>query len=161
LRKRFGGLPVPMTKLVRVEDRREIDISNSHRQTTIIGWFPTTCSGCDQLFTKIERWSREERRAMPIKVAAATAGDTRMKRSINDNLELLKGQSRMLDVPLLVTDFETYKQFTIGDVDRAQFMVIDCRGVVQYATFVLPSADDQEAVLDELYAAAEQAARKK
>jgi len=163
LRKRFGGLPMPATRLVRVDDRREIDISNESRQTTIIGWYPTSCAGCEQLFTKVAKWSREERRggtAMPIKVAAATAGDTRMPRSIVDNLELLKGTSRLLDVPLLVTDDETYKHFTIGDTDRAQFMVIDCRGIVQYAAFVLPTADDQEAVLDELYAAAEQAARR-
>ena len=40
-------------------------------------------------------------------------------------------------------------------------MVIDCRGIVQYAVPVVPSSDDADAVLDELYAAAEQAARKK
>jgi membrane-associated protease RseP (regulator of RpoE activity) len=161
LRKRFGGLPVPTAKLVRVDDKQEVDISAAKRATTIIGWFPTTCTGCDQIFTLVNKWSKEERNSRPIKVAAATAGDTRMQRSVADNLELLKSQARMLDVPLLVADQETYKSFTIGDGDRVQFMVIDCRGIVQYASFVVPNAEDQDAVLDELYAAAEQASREK
>jgi membrane-associated protease RseP (regulator of RpoE activity) len=161
LRKRFGGLPVPTTKLVRVDDKREIDISTANRQTTIVGWYPTTCVGCDQVFTTVEKWSREDRKKMlPIRVAAATAGDLRMKRSVVENLELLKSTSKLLDVPLLVADPETYEHFAIGDGDRIQFMVIDCRGIVQYAAPVVPSSEDQDAVLDELYAAAEQAARR-
>lgn len=160
LRKRFGGLPVPTTKLVRVDDKRSVDISTASRQTTIIGWYPTTCVGCDQIFSTVAKWSKEDRKTMPIKVAAATAGDLRMKRSVTDNLELLKTQSKSLDVPLLVADAETYEQFAIGDGDRIQFMVIDCRGIVQYAAPVVPSSEDADAVLDELYAAAEQAARR-
>jgi len=161
LRKRFGGLPVPTTKLVRVDDRAEVDISGLRRQTTIVGWYPTNCDGCDRIFSVVAKWSREERRTMPIKVAAATAGDLRMRRTIKDNLDLLKHEGNKLDVPLLVADAETYEQFAIGDGDRVQFMVIDCRGIVQYAAPVVPTSDDAEAVLDELFAAAEQAARKK
>jgi membrane-associated protease RseP (regulator of RpoE activity) len=161
LRKRFGGLPVPTTKLTRVEDKQQVDISATKRQTTIIGWFTTNCVGCDQIFTTVAKWSREDRKGVPIKVAAATAGDLRMKRPIAENIELLKSQSKTMDVPLLVTDAETYEHFAIGDGDRIQFMVIDCRGIVQYAAPVVPSSEDAEAVLDELYAAAEQAARKK
>ena len=162
LRRRFGGLPVPTTKLVRVDDKRAVDISSNNRQTTIIGWYPTTCAGCDQVFTAVAKWSREERKSsLPIKVAAATAGDIRMGRSVNDNVELLKSQAKLLDVPLLVADKETYEHFAIGDGDRIQFMVIDCKGIVQHAAPIVPSSDDYEAVLDELFAAAEQAARKK
>ncbi len=160
LRKRFGGLPVPVTKLVRVDDKRQVDLSNASRQTTIIGWYPTTCVGCDQIFSTVAKWSREDRKTMPIKVAAATAGDLRMRRSVSDNLELLKTQSKMLDVPLLVADPETYENFAIGDGDRVQFMVIDCHGIVQYTTPIVPGSEDADAVLDELYAAAEQAARR-
>jgi hypothetical protein len=37
-------------------------------------------------------------------------------------------------------------------------MVIDAAGIVQYVTPLVPDADDQPAVLDELEAAVEQAA---
>ncbi len=161
LRKRFGGLPVPTTKLVRVDDRAEVDLSGLKRQTTIVGWYPTNCDGCDRIFAAVAKWTREERKTMPIKVSAATAGDLRMRRTIKDNLDLLKHEGHKLDVPLLIADADTYEQFAIGDGDRVQFMVIDCRGIVQYAVPVVPSSDDADAVLDELYAAAEQAARKK
>jgi peroxiredoxin len=155
-------VPVPTTKLVRVDDRAEVDLSGLKRQTTIVGWYPTNCDGCDRIFSTVEKWSREDRRgSVPIKVAAATAGDLRMRRTIKDNLEMLKHEGHKLDVPLLVADVDTYEQFAIGDGDRVQFMVIDCRGIVQYAAPVVPSSEDADAVLDELFAAAEQAARKK
>ena len=165
LRKRFGGLPVPSTRLVRVDDKAEVDLSGLRRQTTIVGWYPTSCDGCDTIFSTVAKWSRDEKHAhaklTPIKVAAATAGDLRMRRTVKDNLEALKHEGTKLDVPLLVADAETYEQFAIGDGDRVQFMVIDCRGIVQYAVPVVPSSEDADAVLDELFAAAEQAARKK
>jgi membrane-associated protease RseP (regulator of RpoE activity) len=162
LRKRFGGLPVPSTRLIRVDDRAEIDLAALKRQTTIVGWYPTTCDGCDQVFTQVAKWSRSDRQTKtPIKVAAATAGDLRMSRSVKDTLELLKHEGHKLDVPLLVADTDTFKEFALGDSDRVHFMVIDCHGIVQYSAFVVPTADDVDAVLDELYAATEQAARKK
>jgi membrane-associated protease RseP (regulator of RpoE activity) len=163
LRKRFGGLPVPTTKLVRIDDRTEVDLSALRRQTTVVGWYPTNCDGCDRIFTEVAKWSRLERQGKtnPIKVAAATAGDLRMARTVKDNLEMLKYEGAKLDVPLLVADSETYKDFALGDGDRVHFMLIDCRGIVQYSTFVVPTADDVDAMLDELFAAAEQASRKK
>jgi membrane-associated protease RseP (regulator of RpoE activity) len=162
LRKRFGGLPVPSTKLVRPEDGTAVDISGLRRQTTIVGWYPTSCDGCDQVFASVAKWSRADRTTKtPIKVLAATAGDARMQRSLKEVLEMLKHDAHKLDVPLLVTDADTFKEFALGDTDRVHFMLIDCHGIVQYSAFVVPTADDVDAVLDELYAATEQAARKK
>ncbi len=160
LRRRFGNQPAPVTQLVRLDDRSTVDLSVTRRATTIIGWYPTTCVGCEAVFGKVARWSRDNSKGMPIAVAAATAGDLRSRRSIEDNLEALKPYQRGLDVPLLVADAETYEHFAIGDGDRIQFMVIDCRGIVQYAAPVVPSSEDADAILDELYAAAEQAARR-
>jgi membrane-associated protease RseP (regulator of RpoE activity) len=159
LRKRFGGLPVPRTSLVRVDDRAEVDLSVLRRQTTIVGWYPTSCTGCDLIFAEVAKWTREQK-SLPSKVAAATAGDLRMVRPMKETLEYLKTEAHRLDVPLLASDPETYKEFTISDNDRVQFMVIDCRGIVQYAAPIVPGSEDNEAVLDELYAAAEQAARR-
>ena len=160
LRKRFGGLPVPSVKLASL-DGRQIDLSTLDDQTTIVGWYPTTCNGCGPVFTKVASWAREQRKRSAVRVYAASAGDTRMQRSIKDNLEHLKPYGKLLDVPLLVADARDYGEFTIGDGDRIQFMVIDCRGIVQYAAPLIPGADDEQAVLDELFAAAEQAARRK
>ena len=38
-------------------------------------------------------------------------------------------------------------------------MVVDCRGIVQFVAPIAPDSDDLDAALDELLAAAEQAAR--
>ena len=160
LRKRFGGLPVPTVKLASLDGRR-IDLSALDDQTSIVGWYPTTCGGCGQVFTKVASWAREQRKRNAIKVYAASAGDARLQRTVKENLEHLKPYGKLLDVPLLVADAQDYNEFTIGDGDRIQFMVIDCRGIVQYAAPLVPGADDQQAVLDELFAAAEQAARRK
>jgi hypothetical protein len=46
------------------------------------------------------------------------------------------------------------------DIDRVHFMVLDCRGEVAYVAPIVPNTDDTSAVLDELYAAAEQTARR-
>lgn len=162
LRKRFSGLPVPSTKLLRPEDGSAVDISGLRRQTTIVGWYPTNCDGCDQVFAAVAKWSRADRTTKtPIKVMAATAGDARMVRPLKDVLDMLKHDTHKLDVPLLATDADTFKEFVLGDADRIHFMLIDCHGIVQHSAFVVPTADDVDAVLDELYAATEQAARKK
>jgi hypothetical protein len=160
LRRRFGGLPVPSTRLVRVDDTATVDLSTPRRFATIIGWYPTSCDGCEAVFGKVARWSRDNAKALTVTVAAATAGDLRMRKSVEENVKALQPQQRRLDVPLLVADAETYEHFAIGDGDRIQFMVIDARGIVHYAAPVIPSSDDAEAALDELYAAAEQAARR-
>ena len=79
---------------------------------------------------------------------------------LSDNIDELKPIATALDVPLLVGDTETFQRFSITDVDRVFFMVIDCRGIVSYVAPIAPDADDLDAALDELYAAAEQASRR-
>lgn len=159
LRRRLVGQPLPEADLLRVEDRSTVDLS-SVKRTTIVGWFPRGCAGCDVVLGQVARWSRDRRdRRAPITVVAATA-DLSGRRSPRDNLEELKLAQRSLDVPLLAADYDTYTRFAMKDIDRVHFMVIDCRGVVQYVAPIVPNTDDTRAVLDELYAAAEQTARR-
>ena len=155
LRQRFVGQPVPLTTLTRVDDQTKNDLT-SRGKTTIIGWFDQkNCVGCETVFGSVVQWSRKLK-SNSIAVLGATAGDI----DNQDTVALLKQYQRGLDVPLLIADPDTFSNFTITDSDRIHFMVIDCRGVVQYAAPLAPDSDDKAAALDELYAAAEQASRR-
>lgn len=159
LRRRLVGQPLPATDLLRVSDKAIVDLS-SVKRTTIIGWFPMSCAGCDSVLGAVARWKRERKDSRaPISFVAATA-DLSIQRSAAENLGQLKVAQRSLDVPLLATDYETYAQFAMKDTDRVHFMVLDSRGIVQYVAPIVPNTDDTSAVLDELYAAAEQTARR-
>lgn len=158
MRQRVVGQPLPRAELMRVEDQAMGSLS-SKGKTTIVGWFDQRCVGCDRVFSTVERWARATSRpSSVISVVGATAGDPRQ--TLLANLENLKPVQRTYDVPLLVTDADTYSDLALSDPKRITFMVIDARGVVQYAAPLLPDADDRVAVLDELYAATEQAARR-
>lgn len=156
LRRRLVGQEVPPAEVLRVEDGAQVELG-AERRAMIVGWFPTSCGGCGALLGRVARWSRERApRRAPIGVVAVTA-DLGLRRSAAENLELLRLAQRALDVPLLATDADTYAQFAVRDADRIHFMVIDGRGIVQYVAPIVPDTDDTAAMLDELYAAAEQA----
>lgn len=159
MRARVVGQPLPITSLMRVDTEKTNDLT-SRGKTTIVGWFDQkNCTGCETVFGTVAKWSRNKStKSSAISVLGATVGDGR--KSVPENVEGLKQYQRGLDVPLLVADSETFNQLAITDGDRIHFMVIDCHGVVQYAAPLAPDADDQTAVLDELYAATEQAARR-
>jgi hypothetical protein len=157
LRRRLVGQS-PAADLIRVDDRALVDLGTVKR-TTIVGWFPISCAGCDAVFAEVARWSRERKdRRAPVAVMAATA-DLAGHRSARDSVEHLRTMRRSLEVPLLAADYDTYARFAMKDVDRVHFMVIDCRGVVQYVAPVVPDVDDTRAALEELYTAAEQTSR--
>jgi hypothetical protein len=159
LRRRLVGQPMPAAELVRVDDKASVDLG-AVKRTTIVGWFPTSCGGCTALLGAVARWNRErtDQRAS-VAVVAATS-DPNMHRAVLENLEQLRLVQRSLEVPLLAADSDTYARFSMKDGDRVHFMVIDCRGIVQYVAPIVPDTDDTGAVLDELYAAAEQTARR-
>ncbi|MBA3392547.1 MAG: PDZ domain-containing protein [Deltaproteobacteria bacterium] len=158
LRQRLVGQPLPAATFVNVADRTPTELGDARTRTTIVGWFSSACDGCERVFADIARRSRSITRGAPLQIFGATAGDD--GRTLSDNLELLTHHARRFDVPLLVTDADTFGRFTFRDRDRIHFMVVDCRGIVQYVAPIAPDADDTEAMLDELYAAAEQASRR-
>jgi len=155
LRRRLVGQPIVATDLYGLEDKSSIDLSALRGKTTIVGWFDARrCTGCDAVFAKLAAWSREQAdkpgiaRPMPLAVTAGDREDARAQRMPS------------LDVPLALAEPSLYEEFTIPDGERIHFTVVDCRGVINYVAPVAPTADDLEAVLDELFAAAEQAARR-
>lgn len=159
LRRRLVGQPAPAAELVRVDDLGTLELG-AVKRTTIVGWFPTSCAGCDAVFGAVARWSRERKhRHAPISVFAATA-DRGVGRSAIEHDARLKLAQRALEVPLLAADDETYATYAMKDADRVHFIVIDGRGVVQYVAPIVPNIGDTSAVLDELFAAAEQTARR-
>jgi hypothetical protein len=153
LRRRLVGQPIVATDLYSVEDKGSLDLSAMRGKTTIVGWFDARrCNGCDAVFAKLAAWSREQADkpgiARPMALAV-TAGD-------RENAKFFP----MLDVPLALAEPSLYEEFTIPDSERIHFTVVDCRGVINYVAPVAPTADDLDAVLDELFAASEQAARR-
>jgi hypothetical protein len=160
LRRRLVGQPVPSTSLVSVEDSKASDLSDI-RQTTIVGWYQTVCASCESVIATVDRWMKNnQNRRNPLSLVVATAGNLNQPKTLSDTIAALKHVQRKLDVPVLVAEPKTYEQFTTKDADRVHFMVIDCRGVVQYVAPVAPNGADTEAVLDELFAATEQTARR-
>ena len=153
LRRRFVGQPIGATDVLSVDDQRTIDLGSLRGKTAIVGWFDARrCDGCNTVFTKLANWSRAQAgkpgiQPMPF---AVTAGNPDSKMTTSNSF----------DVPLAYADAALYEEFTIPDTERIHFMVVDCRGVVQYVAPIAPNSDDTDAGMDELFAAAEQASRR-
>jgi thiol-disulfide isomerase/thioredoxin len=157
------GKPMPETNFVGVEDGTTYDLSALHGRMAIVGLYNPACVDCASLFPKFLEWARDKTRkgGPSVLVLAVAAGE-----SLRD----LKVLQKSLDVPLAVGDFVTSmhdperspfsRDLVIFDRDRLGVIVIDGRGIVQYIGPIAPNSDDTEAVLDELFAAADQAARR-
>lgn len=162
LRRRYVGRLLPSAQMISVDDKSERDFGALRGKTTIISWFsPNTCEGCTRVLDKVVSWQKTQPvKGMPISVMSATSD---RNKTVTDNLESMKKLARRLDVPLFVTDFGTYDQFTLAAAsgDRINFMVVDHRGVVQHVALISPESDDVRASLDELYAAVETAQQRK
>lgn len=156
LRRRLVGQPIAATDLWGIEDGRSYDLSSLRGKTAIVGFYDVRrCDGCNRVFSKVASWARAQAdrsgiQPMPL---AVTVGD----RDRDTAKSILPAS---LDVPLALADAALYEEFTIPDSERIHFMIVDCRGVVQYVAPIAPNADDTAAVLDELFAAAEQASRR-
>jgi hypothetical protein len=160
LRRRLVGHRLPVTELVRVDDGARVDLGDLGRPT-VIGWYPQTCGPCGPLLDQVARWSAERAgpRRPPIAVLGATS-EPLLRQPGGAALSSLQLAQRGRAAVLLAAEPETYARFAMRDADRVHFMVIDHRGVVAYVAPVVPDTDDTRAMLDELYAAAEQIARR-
>lgn len=157
LRKRFVGKQLPLATLMRVDERSTSDLT-SRGKTTIVGWYDQSqCVSCASAFSNISDWAKGKGKTMN---AISVVGVTSTRLAMPEAIQNLKEAQRKLDVPLMYTDPVTFTELSINDAKRIHFMVIDCRGIVAYATPLKPDADDRTAVLEELYAATEQAARR-
>jgi hypothetical protein len=156
------GKPMIATDLVGVEDGETYDLSALHGQMAIVGLYNPGCVDCASLFGKFLDWARDRSRRdgpPPLVLAVVPAAEP------NHDLRALQ---KSLDVPLAVGEFSGRglggspfaHDMLISDRDRLGVFVIDGRGIVQYLGPVAPNSDDTEAVLDEVFAAAELAWRR-
>ena len=78
-------------------------------------------------------------------------------RSNDESLDALRKEFTS-GIALAATDEDTLDELAFEDADHfIYFMVIDARGVVRFVTPVAPDADDLDAAIDEVLAAAVQA----
>lgn len=155
------GQPMVATDLVGVEDGEIYDLSALHGQMAIVGLYTPECVDCASLFGKFLDWARDRsRRDGPLPLVLAVCPSAEPTRD-------LRALQKSLDVPLAVGEFSHggfggspfARDMLISDRDRLGVIVIDGRGIVQYLGPVAPNSDDTEAVLDEVFAAAELAWR--
>ncbi|MBA3463119.1 MAG: PDZ domain-containing protein [Deltaproteobacteria bacterium] len=154
MRRRLVGQPMLATDLFGVDDQRSLDLSSLRGKTAIVGWFDARrCDGCTQVFGKVASWTRAQtdKPGFPPMPLAVTPGQPHEAKAL---------MPMGLDVPLAIAEREVYEDLVVADADRINFMVIDCRGIVRYVAPISPSADDADAAIDELFAAAEQASRR-
>lgn len=154
MRRRLVGQPMLATDLFGVADSRSVDLSALRGKTAIVGWFDVRrCSGCTQVFGKLNDWVRAQtdKPGFPPMALAVTPGAPSESKQLTPI---------GLDVPLALADRDVYEDLVVADAERINFMVIDCRGIVQYVAPIAPNGDDTDAAIDELFAAAEQASRR-
>ena len=157
------GKPMVETDLVGVDDGTTYDLSSLHGRMAIVGLYNPACGDCGTLFTKFLDWSRDKARKggpQPLVLAVNTGELARDLKSVQN----------ALDVPLATGEFVApgqdidsspfSRELVISDRDRLGVIVIDGRSIVQYVGPIAPNSDDTEAVLDELFAAADQAWRR-
>jgi hypothetical protein len=155
------GKPMNATDLVGVEDGETYDLSALHGQMAIVGLYNPACVDCASLFGKFLDWARDRSRRTqpPLVLAIVPAAEPSQD---------LRALQKSLDVPLAVGEFSSgrsggspfARDMLISDRDRLGVIVIDGRGIVQYLGPVAPNSDDTDAVLDEVFAAAELAWRR-
>ena len=155
------GKPMIATDFVGVDDGTSYDLSALRGRMAIVGLYNPACTDCASLFGRFLDWSRDRARrdGPPPLVLAVWAGEpSRDVRTLQ----------KSLDVPLAVGEFTPggeldgspfSRELLLEDRERLWVLVIDGRGMVQYLGPIAPNSDDTEAVLDELFAAAEQAWR--
>ena len=162
LRRRLVGSPVATTELFGVDEDVTFDLSANRGKTTVVGWFDPKCVRCDAIFTKLADWSKKQidkPGAPPMALAVTHPADPNLRAKEVARSSTFKSTATRLDVPLALADAPVYEEFTLPDVERVHFTVVDCRGVVQYVAPVAADGADTDAAMDELFAAAEQASR--
>jgi hypothetical protein len=154
LARRFVGEPMLRTDLEDLDDDKlSYDLGGRRGKTTIVGWFMLDrCSGCARVFDKIADGvrTRLKHKDHAPAVLAVTAPAPR------DKLHSVR-KSFTANVSLAVAEPDVFDMLALKDSLRISFMVIDCRGVVRHVAPIAPDADDYDAAIDDILAAAEQA----
>jgi len=132
----------------------------------IVGFFSADCAlECKALFEKVATYQRKSKTVQALAVTQRLGYGIASQQALTSLKETYK-----LDVPLAVIASPTDPTMPLQpnpmltlmvDKDRVMFTVIDARGNVAYVTPVAPGAEDLDAILEDLFVAADQAARRK
>ncbi len=154
LSRRFVGEPMVRTDLADLDDNNlSYDLGERRGKTTIVGWFMIDrCANCGRVFDRIADELR--RRMKNVDSAPSILGVTAA--APRDKLASLR-KSFTSNVAVALAEPDMFEALALRDSLRISFMVIDCRGVVRFVAPIAPDADDLDAAIDDILAAAEQA----
>jgi hypothetical protein len=149
LQKKVGHR-MESTDVTDVDDpRHHFDLGERKSRTTVIGFFLQQCSNCARVFDRVSDGLKKRAGA------AVVLGVT--PRSAHDDGTVNLRKSFTAQVPLAIADNDTFEAMSMNDQERVFFMVTDCKGIIRIVAPIAPDADDLEASVDEVLAAAEQA----
>lgn len=152
LHRRWVNQPLDAVEARDLDNGRTIDLAQAGRdhRTTVLGWFDLkNCSDCAAIMRRVA--SAFESHRTNVRMLAVTGG----------TIEELAGYKKGLAVgaPVVTVPDEFFRRAVFSERERVHFMVVDARGVVRFVAPVAADADDGDAAIDELVAAAQQAER--
>jgi peroxiredoxin len=150
LHRRWVGRALDAVDALDFDDGHAFDLGDAAGHTTVIGWFDLRqCTDCTTVLRRVASVLDKARRGSGLRVIAVTPG----------SLDELKKFSNTVSVgsQLAVVPEDFYKQAVFGERERVHFMVVDGRGIVRFVAPIAADADDLDAALDEVVAAAQQA----
>jgi hypothetical protein len=150
LHRRWVNRPLDGVEAHDLDDGRAIDLAGAARdhRTTVLGWFDLkNCSDCAAILRRVA--SAFDSQRTHVRLLAITAGSA----------EELAGYKKGLAVgaPVATVSEDVFARAVFMERERVHFMVVDARGVVRFVAPVAADADDVDAAIDELVAAAQQA----
>jgi hypothetical protein len=160
LHKRFAGKPLPSVSLPDADDpRRTHDFTDLAGHVTVIGFFHAdACIGCATVFDRVRDELRERLHDDAPDVLAVTL-ERRVPQLQQPPAQTPPRKLFASSVALAVAPADGDVDVDLLEADRVVFMIVDARGIVRFVSPIAPGADDCDAALDEVLAAAEQLAR--
>lgn len=176
LHRRLVGQALESLDVVDADDEtRHFDLADTRGRTTILGWFVLeSCSGCGAVFDRIADGIAErlkDREGSPavlavtsrpkpphVQLLSGSRAAPAVAAAVPSSSSLRKYYGFTSMIPIALTPKETFEELAIDDPVRIHFFVVDSRGIVRFVAPVAPGSDDIEAAIDEVLAAAEQAA---
>jgi hypothetical protein len=149
LHRRWVGHPMESVEARDLDDGHALDLGDSSGHTSVLGWFSLTkCSSCASVLRRVASALDNPRRTANLHLLAVTEGTS----------EELAGYRKGLAVgsPVATVPDEFWRRAMIGD-DRVYIMVVDAHGIVRFIAPISADADDIDAAIDEVVAAAQQA----
>ena len=153
LSAKFVGHELDSPEVTDLDDGTSYDLAHLHGRTHVLAWFDAReCAACVTLVHRVVDTAESRKDSACSDVVAVTAGDPK-------ELGDLRLGAR-LGVPVAISpDLESYfVDSGLIERDRAYFMVVDGSGLVRVVTPIATDDDDADAALDEVLAAADQAA---